>query len=45
LLTAASTAPPAERHLIRNVAVVLGIGIVFLAIATFVLKAKAGRRA
>ena len=41
----ASTAPVARGHLARNLVVVLGIGIVFLAAATLVLKTRAGRRA
>ena len=43
-LAAASTAPLARGHLVRNLAVVLGIGILFLAAATLVLKTRAGRR-
>ena len=42
-LAAASTAPLARGHLVRNLAMVLGIGMVFLAAATLVLKARAGR--
>jgi hypothetical protein len=42
-LASAGTAPVAPRHLVRNVAVVLGIGGVFLAAATLVLRARAGR--
>jgi hypothetical protein len=43
-LAAASPASLARGHLVRNLAVVLGIGIVFLAAATLVLKTRAGRR-
>jgi hypothetical protein len=43
-LAAAGTAPVARGHLGRNLAVVLGIGIVFLAAATLVLKTRAGQR-
>jgi hypothetical protein len=43
-LASAGTAPVARGHLVRNLAVVLGIGIVFLAAATLVLKTRAGRR-
>jgi hypothetical protein len=43
-LASASTAPIARGHLVRNLAAVLGIGILFLAAATLVLKTKAGRR-
>jgi hypothetical protein len=44
-LASAGTEPVARGHLVRNLAVVLGIGIVFLAAATLVLKTRAGRRA
>ena len=40
-----NTEPVEHGHLVRNLAVVLGIGIVFLAVATLVLKTRAGRRA
>ncbi len=43
-LAAASAAPLGTRPLVRNVVVVLGIGIVFLAGATLVLKMRGGRR-
>jgi len=43
-LASAGTAPVARGHLVRNMAVVLGIGMVFLAAATLVLKTRAGRR-
>ena len=43
-LAAAGTAPVAPRHLVRNLAVVLGIGIVLLTAATLVLKTRAGQR-
>jgi hypothetical protein len=43
-LAAASTAPLASGHMVRNLMVVLGIGIVFLAAATMVLKTRGGRR-
>ena len=43
-LAAASPASLARGHLVRNLAVVLGIGIVFLSAATLVLKTRAGRR-
>lgn len=42
-LASASTAPIARGHLVRNLAAVLGIGILFLAAATLVLKTRAGR--
>jgi hypothetical protein len=44
-LAVVSTAPQAKGHLVRNLAVVLGIGIIFLAVATLVLKTRAGRGA
>ena len=40
-LAAVGTVPPASEHLVRNLAVVAGIGIFFLAAATLVLKARA----
>jgi hypothetical protein len=43
-LASAGTVPAARAHLVRNLAVVLGIGIVFLAAATLVLKTRAGPR-
>ena len=43
-LAAAGTAPVAPRHLVRNLAVVLGIGIVLLTAAMLVLKTRAGQR-
>jgi hypothetical protein len=43
-LASAGTASVAHGHLVRNVAVVMGIGIVFLAVATLVLKTRADRR-
>jgi hypothetical protein len=42
-LATATTAPLGREHLVHNLAVVLGIGIVFLAAATLVLKTRAGR--
>jgi hypothetical protein len=44
-LARAGTMPVASGHLVRNLAVVMGIGIVFLAAATLALKRRAGRRA
>jgi hypothetical protein len=44
-LASAGTVPVARGHLVRNLAVVMGIGIVFLAAATLALKRRAGRRA
>jgi hypothetical protein len=44
-LASAGTEPVERGHLVRNLAVVLGIGIVFLAAATLVLKTRASRRA
>jgi hypothetical protein len=43
-LAAAYTATQAPGHLVRNLVVVLGIGIVSLAAATLLLKARGGRR-
>jgi hypothetical protein len=43
-LASAGTAPAARGHLVRNLAVVLGVGIVCLAAATLVLKTRTGRR-
>jgi hypothetical protein len=43
-LASAGTVPDGRGHLVRNLAVVLGIGVVFLAAATLGLKARAGRR-
>jgi hypothetical protein len=43
-LASAGTVPAARAHLGRKLAVGLGIGIVFLAAATLVLKTRAGRR-
>jgi hypothetical protein len=44
-LASASTASAAGGHLARNLALVLGLGIVFLTAATLVMKTRAGRRA
>lgn len=44
---ATSNTPPAPArpgHLVRNLVIVLGIGVVFLAVTTFVLKVRANRR-
>jgi hypothetical protein len=43
-LGTASAAPLARGHLVRNLVVVLGVGVVFLFAATLVLKTRAGRR-
>ena len=43
-LDAASAGPPAPSHLARNLMVVLGVGMVFLAGATLVLKTRGGGR-
>jgi hypothetical protein len=43
-LASASTVPVARGHLVRNLVVVLGIGVVLLAAATLVLKTRASRR-
>ena len=42
-LAAVGTIPSARGHLVRNLAVVVGIGIVFLAAATLVLRTKLPR--
>jgi hypothetical protein len=44
-LASAGIVPVARGHLVRNLAAVLGIGILCLAAATVVLKRRAGRRA
>jgi hypothetical protein len=43
-LAAATTAPPAREHLVRNVVSVVGLGILFLTTATLVLKSRASRQ-
>jgi hypothetical protein len=43
-LASAGAVQVASEHLLRNLAIVLGIGVVFLAAATLVVKTRAGQR-
>ena len=43
LADATTAAPPGRGHLVRNLAMVLGIGVAFLAAATLVLKTRSTR--